>query len=127
MSILLITHDLGIVAERAAGIAVMYASKVAELSDCKSLFDNPLHPYTQGLLKSLPRVGFTGSRLYTITGVVPDPLHFPTGCKFHPRCPIGCNDKRCQTIEPELRNLTNGRGVACWYAAGYEKHGDPKL
>lgn len=137
MSILLITHDLGIVAERATGVAVMYASKIAELSDCKSLFDNPLHPYTQGLLQSLPRVGFTGKRLHTIAGVVPDPLHFPAGCKFHPRCPVGCNDKRCQTIEPELRYVAGGsprrseakpgRGVACWYAPGYEKPGDPKL
>ncbi|MBN2018655.1 MAG: ABC transporter ATP-binding protein [Sedimentisphaerales bacterium] len=127
MSILLITHDLGIVEERASEVAVMYASKIAEKSDCKSLFDKPLHPYTQGLLKSLPRVGFSGKRLHTISGVVPDPLHFPTGCKFHPRCPIGCTDKRCQTIEPQLRKVEGGREVACWYAPGYEKHDDPKL
>jgi len=127
MSILLITHDLGIVAERAADVAVMYASKIAEMSDCKSLFDQPLHPYTQGLLKSLPRLGFTGKRLYTIPGTVPEPLHFPAGCKFHPRCPVGCNDKRCRTIEPQLRTLAAGRAVACWYAPGYEKSDDPKI
>ncbi len=127
MSILLITHNLGIVAERAEDVAVMYASKVAELSDCKSLFENPLHPYTQGLLKSLPQLGFTGKRLYTIPGIVPDPLHFPTGCKFHPRCYLGCNDKRCQTIEPHLRKLDSGRAVACWYAPGYERPDDPKV
>jgi oligopeptide/dipeptide ABC transporter ATP-binding protein len=127
MSILLITHDLGIVAERAVDVAVMYASKIAEMSDCKSLFDNPLHPYTQGLLKSLPRIGFTGKRLFTIAGTVPDPLHFPSGCKFHPRCPLGCNDKRCRTIEPQLRQVAGGRQVACWYALGYEKPDDPKL
>lgn len=127
MSILLITHDLGIVEERANDVAVMYASRIAEISDCRSLFDQPLHPYTQGLLKSLPRLGFTGKRLHTISGVVPDPLHFPTGCKFHPRCPVGCNDKRCQTIEPELREVAAGRGVACWYAPRYEKPDDPKL
>jgi oligopeptide/dipeptide ABC transporter ATP-binding protein len=126
MSILLITHDLGIVAERAVDIAVMYASKIAEMSDCKSLFDKPLHPYTQGLLKSLPCIGFTGKRLHTIAGTVPDPLHFPSGCKFHPRCPLGCNDKRCQTIEPQLRQVGSGRQVACWYAPGYEKPDDPK-
>jgi oligopeptide/dipeptide ABC transporter ATP-binding protein len=137
MSILLITHDLGIVEERANDVAVMYASRIAEISDCRSLFDQPLHPYTQGLLRSLPRLGFAGKRLPTIPGIVPDPLHFPTGCKFHPRCPIGCNDKRCRTIEPELRQVADGsprrseaktgRGVACWYAPGYEKSDDPKL
>jgi oligopeptide/dipeptide ABC transporter ATP-binding protein len=127
MSILLITHDLGIVEERAEDIAVMYASRIVELSDCKSLFSQPLHPYTQGLLKSMPHLGFTEKRLYTITGVVPDPLHFPAGCKFHPRCPVGCNDKRCQTIEPLLREVASGRQVACWYAPGYERPDDPKL
>jgi oligopeptide/dipeptide ABC transporter ATP-binding protein len=127
MSVLLITHNLGIVAERASNVAVMYASRVAELSDSKSLFNNPLHPYTQGLLKSLPHLGFSGKRLYTIPGVVPDPLHFPSGCKFHPRCPLGCNDKRCQTIEPQLRQLDNGRAAACWYAPGYERPDDPKI
>jgi len=134
MSILLITHNLGIVAERAEDVAVMYASRIAELSGCKPLFDNPLHPYTQGLLKSLPRLGFTGKRLYTIPGVVPEPLHFPSGCKFHPRCPIGCNDKRCQTVEPQLRRLDSGGGacpsdrwVACWFAPGYERPDDPRI
>jgi oligopeptide/dipeptide ABC transporter ATP-binding protein len=147
MSILLITHNLGIVAERAENVAVMYASKIVELADSRSLFDQPLHPYTQGLLKSLPRLGFTGKRLHTIPGIVPDPLHFPPGCKFHPRCPIGCNDKRCRTIEPQLRQLDSGsprrsppvgevsamadeakpgRRVACWYAPGYERPDDPK-
>ena len=120
MSILLITHDLGVVAERADDVAVMYASRIAETADAKSLFENPLHPYTQGLLKSVPQLGFEGERLPTIRGVVPDPLAFPTGCKFHPRCPIGCDDKRCQTVEPELREVRSGRDVACWYAPGYE-------
>ncbi len=127
MSILLITHDLGIVAERADDVAVMYASKIAELADCRSLFLQPLHPYTQGLLKSVPQLGFTGKRLNTISGIVPEPLHFPSGCKFHPRCPIGCNDKRCQTIEPELRRVKDGRAVACWYAPGYERSDDIKV
>ena len=127
MSILLITHNLGIVAERAENVAVMYASRIVELSDCQSLFDQPLHPYTQGLLQSLPRLGFTGKRLYTIPGIVPEPLRFPAGCKFHPRCPIGCNDKRCQTVEPQLRRLDNGRAVACWCAPGYERPDDPKI
>ena len=120
MSILLITHDLGVVAERADDVAVMYASRIAEVADSRLLFAEPLHPYTQGLLKSLPRLGFSDKRLRTIPGTVPEPLHFPGGCKFHPRCPIGFDDKRCQTIEPELREVRPGRRVGCWYAPGYE-------
>ena len=121
MSILLITHDLGVVAERAEDVAVMYASRIVEVADSRRLFAEPLHPYTQGLLKSLPRLGFSGKRLRTISGTVPEPLHFPSGCKFHPRCPIGCEDKRCQTVEPKLREVEAGRCAACWYAKGYEK------
>ena len=120
MSILLITHDLGVVAERADDVAVMYASRIVEVADSQRLFAGPLHPYTQGLLKSLPRLGYSAKRLLTIPGTVPDPLHFPPGCKFHPRCPIGHDDKRCQNIEPKLREVQPGRCVACWYAPGYE-------
>ena len=120
MSILLITHDLGIVAERAEEVAVMYASRIVELADCASIFAEPLHPYTQGLLKSLPQVGLKQQRLPTIAGNVPEPLHFPTGCKFHPRCAIGSADNRCCDIEPQLREVKPGRYVACWYADGYE-------
>ena len=121
MSILLITHDLGIVAERAEDVAVMYASRIVEVAETGRLFAEPLHPYTQGLLKSLPRLGISAKRLQTIPGVVPEPLHFPSGCKFHPRCPTGHDDKRCQSVEPELREVQTGRCVACWYAPGYEK------
>ena len=120
MSIMLITHDLGIVAERADDVAVMYASRIAEMADASSLFAEPLHPYTQGLLRSLPRLGIEAKRLQTIAGTVPDPLNFPAGCKFHPRCPVGCNDKRCQTVEPLLKEVRPDRRVACWYAPGYE-------
>jgi oligopeptide/dipeptide ABC transporter ATP-binding protein len=120
MSILLITHDLGVVAERADDVAVMYASRIVEVGDSTSLFAEPQHPYTQGLLRSLPRLGFKGERLETVAGNVPDPLNFPSGCKFHPRCPVGGQDKRCQNEEPELRDVGSGRCVACWYARGYE-------
>jgi oligopeptide/dipeptide ABC transporter ATP-binding protein len=126
MSILLITHDLGVVAERADDVAVMYASRIAEVADSQSLFAKPLHPYTQGLLRSLPRLGFSGKRLETVSGTVPEPLHFPSGCKFHPRCPIGHSDRRCQTVEPVLRDVENGRCVACWYAPGYETNKESK-
>jgi len=120
MSILLITHDLGVVSERADDVAVMYASRIAEVADSRLLFAEPFHPYTQGLLKSLPRPGLSAKRLQTISGTVPEPLHFPEGCKFHPRCPVGSGDRRCQTIEPKLREVRPGRCVACWCAPGYE-------
>jgi oligopeptide/dipeptide ABC transporter ATP-binding protein len=120
MSILLITHDLGVVAQRADYVAVMYASKIAERCSCAELFNRPMHPYTKGLLNSLPQLGAKQKRLNTIAGNVPEPLNFPSGCKFHPRCPIGCNDKRCQTQEPELRQVCDNHYAACWYAEGYE-------
>ncbi|RKY10816.1 MAG: ABC transporter ATP-binding protein [Planctomycetota bacterium] len=120
MSILLITHDLGVVAERGDDIAVMYASKIVEKAESGPFFAEPVHPYSQGLLKSLPQLNLSPKRLSTIAGTVPEPLHFPTGCKFHPRCSTGRNDKRCQTTEPQLRNVGHGRQVACWHAPGYE-------
>jgi oligopeptide/dipeptide ABC transporter ATP-binding protein len=120
MSILLITHDLGVVAERADDVGVMYASRIVEKAEADELFAGPLHPYTQGLMESLPRLGMMCDRLSTIEGNVPNPVDFPTGCKFHPRCPIGHGDGRCQTCEPMLREVADGRQVACWYAKGYE-------
>ncbi len=115
MSILLITHDLGIVAERARNVAVMYASRIVEVAETSRLFAEPLHPYTHRLLQSLPRLGYSGKRLRTIPGSAPEPLHFPPGCKFHPRCPIGKTDKRCRAVEPELRQVRPGRYAACWH------------
>jgi len=121
MSILLITHDLGVVAQRADYVAVMYASRIVERCSCGELFNKPLHPYTKGLLNSLPQLGAKQKRLNTIAGNVPEPLNFPSGCKFHPRCPAGCNDKRCQTQEPALKQVSDNHYAACWYAEGYEK------
>jgi oligopeptide/dipeptide ABC transporter ATP-binding protein len=126
MSVLLITHDLGVVAENADDVVVMYASRVVEKADVISIFDEPLHPYTQGLLRSLPRLGSNAGRLEVIGGSVPDPLRFPTGCKFHPRCSIGCKDGRCQNQEPELREVVAGRSVACWYAENYQTEEEAK-
>jgi oligopeptide/dipeptide ABC transporter ATP-binding protein len=120
MSILLITHDLGVVAENADEVIVMYASRVAETAAVGELFAHPLHPYTQGLLRSLPKLTNRRKRLEVVGGSVPNPLEFPSGCKFHPRCPIGKDDRRCQTQEPVLREVRPGHGVACWYA-GEEK------
>ena len=120
MSILLITHDLGVVAQRADEAAVMYASRIVETADSRRLFVEPLHPYTQGLWESLLRLGFSGRRLRVIPGSVPAPLQFPAGCKFHPRCSKGRSDNRCRSVEPELREVEAGRCVACWHARGYE-------
>ena len=120
MSVLLITHDLGVVAENADHVVVMYASKIVEKGCVESIFNQPLHPYTKGLLNSLPIIGSGSARLETIEGSVPDPLEFPKGCKFHPRCPLGCNDRRCQEVEPSLREVCPGREVACWFAHGYQ-------
>ncbi|HOQ04889.1 MAG TPA: ABC transporter ATP-binding protein [Anaerohalosphaeraceae bacterium] len=119
MSILLITHDLGVVAENADSVVVMYASRVVESAPVEPLFDKPLHPYTRGLLRSLPRLNERRDRLEVIPGTVPNPVDFPSGCKFHPRCSIGCRDKRCRTEEPPLKEVMPGRRVACWYAEGY--------
>jgi oligopeptide/dipeptide ABC transporter ATP-binding protein len=121
MSIMMITHDLGVVAENADDIVVMYASRVVETASVGDLFDQPQHPYTQGLLKSLPRLGERKERLDVIAGTVPNPVNFPSGCKFHPRCPVGQDNKRCQTEEPPLLEVQPGRCAACWFSNGYEE------
>jgi oligopeptide/dipeptide ABC transporter ATP-binding protein len=120
LGILLITHDLAVVAETADVVAVMYASKLAELTDVEPLFAAPLHPYTQGLFRSAPRLGERTDRLEAIPGTVPNPLHFPDGCKFHPRCAIGKDIERCQTTEPPLREVQPGHWCACWECPGFQ-------
>src|SRR5687768_17321392 len=86
MAILLITHDLGVVAENADVVGVMYASRIVEFATVEELFDKPQHPYTEGLFKSIPKLHGNVERLDTIPGTVPNPARFPPGCKFHPRC-----------------------------------------
>ncbi|SDE28534.1 peptide/nickel transport system ATP-binding protein [Paenibacillus sp. UNCCL117] len=114
MSILLITHDLGIAAEMADRIVVMYAGKVVEQANVRQLFDNPAHPYTQGLLHSIVTLDqVRGHRLYTIRGSIPSLSDLPSGCRFHPRCPYATD--RCRAEDPPLREL-HGREVACWHA-----------
>jgi peptide/nickel transport system ATP-binding protein len=116
MSILIITHDLGIVAEMADDVAVMYASKVVEYAPVRELFAQPLHPYTAGLFKSRPAAGKAKhERLSTIKGMVPSPLHFPTGCKFHPRCPF-MKEPTCTSEEPALREISPGHLARCHFA-----------
>ena len=112
MSILLITHDLGVVAEMAHKVVVMYAGKVIETANAVELFKKPNHPYTQGLLDSIPKLDEKKKFLYDIPGVVPDPRHFPKGCKFHPRC-SHCFEK-CKTQEPNIKEIAPGHQSACW-------------
>jgi len=114
MSVLLITHDLGVVAQNAQHVAVMYAGKVAEYATTRELFANPRHPYTVGLFRSIPKLGARVQRLDTIPGTVPSALEFPAGCRFHNRCPFAT--EKCSTEEPELRELAPGHTVACHYA-----------
>lgn len=114
MSILMITHDLGVVAEIADEVCVMYASRIVERAEVNELFGNPLHPYTQGLFRSMPRLSDRKHRLDVIPGNVPNPLRFPGGCKFHPRCPIGNADAQCQSEDPPLREIRPGHWAACW-------------
>ncbi|MCS7175206.1 ABC transporter ATP-binding protein [Pseudothermotoga sp.] len=113
MAIILITHDLGLIAENADRVVVMYAGKVVEYSHVKSLFNDPKHPYTWGLLHAIPRLDIEQSRLYNIPGVVPDPLHFPNGCKFHPRCEF--KEDRCTAEEPRLIEVDEGHLVRCFF------------
>jgi oligopeptide/dipeptide ABC transporter ATP-binding protein len=100
MAMLLITHDLGVVAEVAARVLVMYGGQVVERADVKDLFARPAHPYTQGLLRAMPRVGQGLARLETIAGTVPPPTRWPSGCRFHDRCPLVFD--RCNTDAPLL-------------------------
>ncbi len=114
MSILLITHDLGVVAQSADWVIVMYAGKIVEAASVTDLFNNPLHPYTQGLLNALPKLGEKKHRLDTIPGNVPNPVNFPTGCRLHPRCKKCNNDKQCINETPELKEHIPNHFVACW-------------
>ncbi len=117
-SILLITHDLGIIAEMASRVVVMYAGRVVEEAPVRELFKDPRHPYTEGLLGSIPVIGRkakTGRRLQEIPGMVPSPLEMPKGCRFHPRCPKVMDV--CPRDAPPLVVLGEHRRVSCWLAA----------
>lgn len=114
-AVVLITHDLGIIAEMASRVVVMYAGKIMEEAPVKELFKDPRHPYTRGLLGSIPVIGRkaqTGRRLQEIPGVVPSLLQMPEGCRFHPRCPEAMNI--CREEEPPMITLGEHRRVNCW-------------
>ncbi len=113
MAVILITHDLGVIAETADRVVVMYAGRVVEEASAEQLFETPLHPYTQGLLASLPKLetGKHHKRLTAIPGLIPNLLDLPTGCKFAPRCPKVIAD--CWPTEPELREIRPGHWARC--------------
>lgn len=114
MSVLLITHNLGVVAETADNVAVMYAGRIVEYGTVRDIFKNPLHPYTWGLLQAIPRLDTTRDRLLTIEGSVPDMVSLPTGCKFAPRCMFVTPE--CEKSEPNLDEITPGHLARCWRA-----------
>ncbi|MGG4441337.1 ABC transporter ATP-binding protein [Brevibacillus fortis] len=121
MSILLITHDMGVAAEMADRIAVMYAGTIVEEGTVERIFDEPRHPYTIGLLQSIPGFeGERGSELYTIQGTIPSITQLPTGCRFHPRCPHSID--KCRKEEPILREVVTGQQVACWLNEDVSNH-----
>ena len=114
-AIILITHDLGVVAESAARVVVMYAGKVVEEADVYNIFEHPLHPYTEGLLESIPRIDRSAqkkTRLTEIQGVVPIPSQLPEGCHFNPRCPKVMDV--CRHENPELKKESEDHRVCCW-------------
>lgn len=132
MAIMLITHDLGVVAENADVVNVMYAGRVVESATVEDLFDRPKHPYTEGLFRSMPRLGQHVSRLDTIEGMVPNPAQWPPGCKFHPRChrtrELAANVPADQTIEIRTTDGTARVMARCVHDnPALPTSGDPSL
>lgn len=125
MGVMLITHDLGVVAETCDYVAVMYCGKVVEYADVKTLFTNPKHPYTVGLMKSIPKFDedIEGD-LPVIKGNVPSPAEMPTGCRFSPRCPFATD--LCRNKLPELETDDHGNQIRCWIYTD-EWDGDPEV
>jgi oligopeptide/dipeptide ABC transporter ATP-binding protein len=116
LTILLITHNIGVVAEVSDRVAVMYAAKMVEAGNALDVFVNPKHPYTRGLLKSVPNIQLDSGELYKMEGSPPSLLHPPTGCRFHPRCPSVMDV--CLTHDPEFTSIDGEHLAACWL---YEK------
>jgi oligopeptide/dipeptide ABC transporter ATP-binding protein len=114
MAMLFISHNLAVVSEIADDVAVMYAGRIVEQASAEELFASPRHPYTRGLLDTLPRLGHGRGRLPTVTGHVPDLSRMPTGCRFAPRCPLA--DDGCRAADPQLHANARGHAVACFKA-----------
>ena len=126
-SVILITHDLGVVAEMAERVAVMYAGEIVEQTDVNSLFDEPMHPYTQGLIGSIPILGEIKDKLDVIPGSVPNLVNLPVGCRFAPRCQARFKHALtiCTEIKPELEEVKPGHFVRCWLYQNAEGHTAP--
>ncbi len=120
MSLLMVTHDLGVVASIASHVAIMYASKIVEYGTVQEIFENPRHPYTLGLFTSIPVIGRGKQDLYVIPGNVPNPLAFPDGCKFWPRCLFA--KEICRTHEPSLEEVCDMHRAACHFSKNIDKH-----
>jgi oligopeptide transport system ATP-binding protein len=122
MGLVLITHDLGVVNEVADRVAVMYAGKIVETGMIDEVFTNPAHPYTEGLMSSVPHAETKGTRLHPITGQPPNLAAIPSGCSFHPRCPrarfgdMALPGRECAHDVPPLREVLPGRESACHYS-----------
>lgn len=111
-AVILITHDLGVVAEICDDVSVMYTGRILEHANVYTLFEQPMHPYTSGLIKSLPKLYQDNQRLYNIPGTVPNMMYLPNGCKFHPRCEF--KTLLCTEKEPDLFEISKGHSVRCW-------------
>ena len=124
-SVILITHDLGVIAEMADRVAVMYAGRIVEQSEIDSLFDKPLHPYTQGLIASIPVLGKIKDRLDVIPGAVPNLIGLPPGCKFASRCRarVEYELEICTAEEPDLMPILPDHNVRCWLYQSHEEQG----
>jgi len=122
MSIIMITHDLGVVKEMCEKVVVMYTGQIVEKSPTDLVFADPLHPYTKGLLNAIPKISSKVERLEAIEGSVPDALNMPKGCSFHPRCKYAT--EKCKLEAPPLFQLEDGREVKCFIYDGSEKGGD---
>ncbi len=122
MAVLLITHDLGVVADVANKVVVMYAGKIVEGAETQSVVTNPLHPYTIGLLGSIPGLYEDKDRLAVIEGGVPNPFGLPRGCRFHPRCSYA--QEICTKEEPDLVEVEPGHLMSCWRYTGYKSNGE---
>jgi peptide/nickel transport system ATP-binding protein len=118
MGIIMITHDLGVVAEVCDRVVVMYAGKIVEQADVKELFGSPKHPYTKGLLESVPRLGVKKEKLGSIPGMVPSPDKMPQGCRFYDRCSMSMDV--CKTNMPEIKDVGQNHQAACWLYEGKE-------
>jgi len=122
-SVLFITHDLGVVAQLADRVVVMYGGRAVESGNVDDIYHNPLHPYTSSLLRSVPkpwRVGEKPDRLEPIPGTVPNPAALPPGCAFHPRCTCPRIDHQCRRVVPETEELEKGHSIRCWHWKGSE-------